>query len=113
MAVGGDHSISLPLLRAAFKEYGPLNLIHFDAHHDSFPPAYGEDFHHGSFVRHAVKEGLLSTVWQLGIRGPLTHAKDRDFIKEHNICVCSVKDIKETGAKKTAQKIKGSRALLS
>ncbi len=99
LSVGGDHSITLPLLRSAFKTYGPLNLIHFDAHYDTFPAAYGEDYHHGTFLRHAVEEKIVKEVWQFGIRGPLTKAEDVDFIKKHKISVFTVDDIKEKGLK--------------
>ncbi|MGI9548748.1 MAG: agmatinase [Bdellovibrionales bacterium] len=95
--VGGDHSITLPLLRSCFKQHGPLNLIHFDAHYDTYPPAYGEDYHHGTFVRHAVTEKLVQQVWQFGIRGPLTQGQDKDFVDNNNIRVFYVDDIKEKG----------------
>ena len=95
--VGGDHSITLPLLRACSKVHGPLNLIHFDAHYDTYPPAYGEDYHHGTFVRHAVTEKLVQKVWQFGVRGPLTHGQDKDFVDNNNIKVFYVDDIKEKG----------------
>ena len=98
LSVGGDHSITLPLLRAAYKVYGPLNLVHFDAHYDTFPAAYNgeEDFHHGTFVRHAVEEGLVRSVYQFGIRGPLTSSQDLDFIKKHEniIKVFDIDEIK-------------------
>ena len=81
LSVGGDHSITLPLLRSAFQKYGPLNFIHFDAHYDTFPQAYGEEFHHGTFLRHAIEEGLLKNIWQFGIRGPLTSQTDTEFVK--------------------------------
>ena len=104
LSVGGDHSITLPILRSAFKEHGPINLIHFDAHYDTFPPAYeGEEFHHGTFLRHAVEEKLLKNIWQFGIRGPLTNKHDVDFIKKHNIPSFTVEDIKNQGLKILSQ----------
>lgn len=118
LSVGGDHSITLPILRAAAKVHGPLNLIHFDAHYDTFPPAYGEeDYHHGTFVRHAVEEKLLKSVFQFGIRGPLTSSKDLDFIKKHSdiIHVFTVDDIKHKDFKKSllglTAKLKGASYL--
>lgn len=92
---GGDHSITLPILRAFFKKYGPLNLIHFDAHFDTYPPAYGEEYHHGTFLRHAVSEGLTKKVWQFGIRGPFVRKEDMDFAKENGIQFFTVDDIKK------------------
>ncbi|MBC6415209.1 MAG: agmatinase [Bdellovibrionales bacterium] len=100
LCVGGDHSITLPILRALSKIYGPLNLIHFDAHFDTYPPAYGdEEYHHGTFVRHAVLENCVREVFQFGIRGPWTAKEDQDFIKKHEIKVWTVDDIKKKGKK--------------
>ena len=93
--VGGDHSITLPILRALSQVHGPLNLIHFDAHFDTYPPAYGEDFHHGTFVRHAVLEKCVHQVFQFGIRGPFTAKEDTDFVKKHGIRVWTVEHIKK------------------
>ena len=60
LSVGGDHSITLPILRALHKKYKkPLGLIHFDAHFDTYPPAWNCEFHHGTFARHAIEEGLV------------------------------------------------------
>jgi len=70
LSVGGDHSISLPILRALAKD-GPVGMLHIDAHADTGGPFDGERFHHGGPFRNAVLEGLLDperTV-QIGIRG--------------------------------------------
>ena len=94
LSVGGDHSITLPILRALSKIYGPLNLIHFDAHYDTYPPAYGVEYHHGTFVRHAVLEKCVNQVFQFGIRGPHTVKEDMDFSRQNQIQVFTVDDIK-------------------
>jgi len=94
--VGGDHSITLPILRALSQIHGPLNLIHFDAHFDTYPPAYGEEFHHGTFVRHAVLENCVREVFQFGIRDPFTAKEDQDFVKNHGIKVYTVEAIKNS-----------------
>ena len=74
IALGGDHSISLPLLRAlAGKRGGPLALVHFDAHVDTWPDNFGQRYAHGSVFFHAIEEGLIDpqrTV-QIGIRSPV------------------------------------------
>ena len=58
--VGGDHSVSLPCLRAVAKHRGPLAVVHVDAHFDtSDATAWGEAFHHGTPIRHALDEGLV------------------------------------------------------
>ncbi len=100
VAVGGDHSITLPLLRVLRQQWGQkLNLIHFDAHLDTYPAAWGCEFHHGAFVRHAVNEGLIEPTRsvQLGIRGPLASGSDLDFVRQHGIQVFTVDDLRQQG----------------
>lgn len=98
VAVGGDHSVTLPILRALKKHYGqPIQFIHFDAHLDTYPAAWGCEYHHGSFLRHAVEEGLVDpkNTMQIGIRGPLASGDDLHFIQKHGIKVFTVDDIKK------------------
>jgi agmatinase len=73
LLVGGDHSITLPALRALAKRFGPLAVVHFDAHFDlSSHDTWGDDHHHGTPIRHAIDEGLIEAgqLYQIGIRGP-------------------------------------------
>lgn len=100
VAVGGDHSTTLPILRAVRKHLGePVNLIHFDAHLDTYPAAWGQEYHHGAFARHAVDEGLIrpETSVQIGLRGPLAGGDDLDFVKKHKITTVTVDEIREKG----------------
>lgn len=71
LSIGGDHSISLPVLRALGKKYGPVAMIHIDAHCDTGGPFEECRFHHGGPFRHAVLEGALDPkkTIQIGIRG--------------------------------------------
>jgi agmatinase len=94
--VGGDHTISLGALRALAKQHGPLGLIHFDAHSDTFGPAWDIDVHHGTIFRNAVEEGLLrpADVIQLGIRGPFTSRHDLDFARDHGFRIVMIDEIK-------------------
>lgn len=97
VACGGDHSTTLPVLRALRKKHGqPLAFIHFDAHLDTYPPAWGQEYHHGSFARHAVEEGLVDPkkMIQIGIRGPLAGGDDLNFIRKHGIRVFTIDDIR-------------------
>jgi guanidinopropionase len=97
LAFGGDHSVTLPILREFRKHYGqPLQFIHFDAHLDTYPAAWGCEYHHGAFARHAVEEGLVDPkkMLQIGIRGPLTAKADLDFVQKHQVSVRTVDDIK-------------------
>ncbi len=74
LTIGGDHFISLPLLRAHARKHGPLALVHFDAHSDTW---VDEDLNHGTMFYHAIKEGLIdpSHSVQVGLRtaNPDTH----------------------------------------
>lgn len=102
IAVGGDHSITLPILRAVRKAAGaPVSLIHFDAHLDTYPAAWGCEYHHGAFARHAVEEGLIApkTSLQIGLRGPLAGGDDLDFVKKHGMRSVTVDEIRDKGAK--------------
>jgi agmatinase/guanidinopropionase len=98
ITVGGDHSVTLPILREMRKAHGrPLAFLHFDAHLDTYPPAWDCDYHHGSFARHAVEEGLIdpSLYHMVGIRGPLTGSADLDFVKKHGITVHTVDELRD------------------
>ena len=71
--VGGDHSITLPALRAVAAAHGPVALVHVDAHLDtSGPEVWGDAYHHGTAIRHALTEGLVGRgqLYQIGIRAP-------------------------------------------
>ncbi len=107
ISVGGDHSTTLPILRALHKKYGKLNFIHFDAHLDTYPAAWGCEYHHGAFARHAVEEGLVNSknMIQIGIRGPLAAKDDLDFIKKHQIKIIDMDTIKQTQFKKLSEQI--------
>jgi agmatinase len=74
VALGGDHTVSLPLLRALARKHGPLGLIHFDAHVDTWPDSFGQKLGHGSVFFNAITEGLVDPrrMVQIGIRSPVT-----------------------------------------
>jgi agmatinase/guanidinopropionase len=108
VAVGGDHSVTLPILRALKAYYKkPLAFIHFDAHLDTYPAAWGCEYHHGAFARHAVEEKLVDPkkMLQIGIRGPLAGSDDLDFIKKHKIKVATVDDIRKISLQKFCQSL--------
>jgi guanidinobutyrase len=78
MGLGGDHSLTLPILRAMHKKHGPVALVHVDAHADVNDEMFGERETHGTVFRRAYEEGLItpSKVWQIGIRGTGYTAED-------------------------------------
>lgn len=71
IAMGGDHSITLPILRAMAKRHGPVALVHVDAHADVNDHMFGEKETHGTVFRRAYEEGLIrpEKTYQIGIRG--------------------------------------------
>jgi agmatinase len=78
VAVGGDHTIALPLLRATAARHGPLALVHFDAHLDTWDTYFGQRYTHGTPFRRAWEEGLLlrDHSMHVGLRGPLYDRSD-------------------------------------
>ena len=81
LTLGGDHTIALPILRSLHKKYGPLGMVHVDAHADINDNMFGEPIAHGTPFRRAVEEGLLegSRVAQIGLRGTGYTAEDFDW----------------------------------
>lgn len=79
MAIGGDHSITLPILRAIAKRHGPVALVHIDAHADVNDEMFGERETHGTVFRRAYEEKLIdpSKTYQIGLRG--TGYSSEDF----------------------------------
>ena len=97
VSAGGDHSITLPILRALAKKHGPLGLIHFDAHCDTGPELFGHKHHHGGPFRVAAEEGALDPkrTIQIGIRGPAEPLWR--FSYESGMTVIHIEDLYEMG----------------
>jgi agmatinase len=99
LAVGGDHSVTLPILRSLSRRHGRLGLVHFDAHPDTWDEYFGSKYFHGTTFRRAVEENLLDggRVIQIGIRGPLYGVDDFDFHRQHGLEAIRVEAVKERG----------------
>jgi len=80
IAIGGDHTIALPMLRAVTREHGPVALVHFDAHLDTWDTYFNAPITHGTIFRRAFEEKLLveDHSVHIGIRGPLYDRGDLD-----------------------------------
>ena len=78
LTIGGDHTIALPLLRVAAGHHGPVAVLHFDAHLDTWDTYFGASYTHGTPFRRASEEGLIDREHSVhvGIRGPLYAASD-------------------------------------
>ncbi|WP_121067048.1 agmatinase [Chachezhania antarctica] len=98
LSVGGDHSITLPILRALAAD-GPVGMIHIDAHADTGGDYMGSKFHHGSPFRNAVLEGLLDPkrVCQIGIRGSMNDPALWDFSYESGMRVIRMEEFTDMG----------------
>jgi guanidinobutyrase len=84
LTLGGDHTIALPILRAVAKKYGPVALVHVDAHADVNADMFGERIAHGTPFRRAVEENLLigPKVFQIGLRGSGYARDDFDWPRQ-------------------------------
>lgn len=89
VAMGGDHTITLPILRAQAKKYGPLAVVHVDAHADMNDQMFGEAITHGTIFRRAIEEGLIepSAMVQIGLRATGYAADDFDWARERGVRV--------------------------
>jgi len=94
LTLGGDHTITLPILRALARQHGPLGMVHVDAHSDVNDRMFGESIAHGTFVRRAVEEGLLDAhrVVQIGLRGSGYTAEDFDWCRQQGFRVVQAEE---------------------
>lgn len=109
MVIGGDHSITLPILRALAKRHGPLAVVHFDAHLDiSGPEAWGDDFHHGTPIRHAIEEELIEEgqLYQIGVRGPRGTSEDDALVRRRGHTLISAELVGDRGPRRVANELR-------
>lgn len=108
IAMGGDHSVTLPELRACHKTHGPVALIHFDAHYDTIPEYYGKPYTHGTPFYHAAKEGLVDTSKsiQIGIREGLYGVEDLENSKGLGYEVLHAVDMHKMTTEEIIERIK-------
>jgi guanidinopropionase len=99
LTCGGDHSVTLPILRALAAGGPPLGMIHIDAHADTGDAYGGSRFHHGAPFKVAVDEGLLDPkkVVQIGIRGGLYQGDMWKFSFETGMRVMMIEEVEERG----------------
>ena len=106
--LGGDHSITLPILRAAAKTHGPVSLLHFDSHSDTGSSYFGEKYNHGTPFYWAMEEGLINpeTSIQVGIRGPLYDSKGYDYAKSKGLEILSGWELHGIGMEQAISRIR-------
>ena len=93
--IGGDHSVTLPLLRAAKAKHGSLALVHFDAHCDTWQDHFGEPSGHGTWTYEAIQEGLVSAehTVQIGLRSSGDKAA-REYVKNQGGLIFTARDLR-------------------
>ena len=117
LTLGGDHTIALPLLRAASERAGePVALLHFDAHLDTWDTYFGAEYTHGTPFRRAVEEGILDTeaISHVGTRGPLYGKRDLEDDRRFGFGIVTSSDVYYQGVREIVAKLRdriGSRPL--
>jgi agmatinase len=106
LALGGEHGITLPLLRALCKNTGPVALLHFDAHVDTWPDNFGQVYAHGSVFYHAIEEGLVdpARMIQIGIRSPVDR-QVYEWTIDKGVTIISAPEVHELGCAAVAKRI--------
>ncbi|MUL44136.1 agmatinase [Streptomonospora sp. PA3] len=104
VVLGGDHTIALPLLRALHRRHGPIALLHFDAHLDTWDTYFGEPYTHGTPFRRAAEEGLLDgdALCHVGIRGPLYGERDLADDRRFGFGIVTAADVLRRGVDEVA-----------
>jgi agmatinase len=108
IVLGGDHSIALPELRAAAAVHGPLALVQFDSHPDTWDAYFGQKHTHGTPFRRAVEEGLLrpERSIQVGMRGSIYEAGDWEDAREMGFDLVPTDAIRKLGIEETIARIR-------
>jgi agmatinase/guanidinopropionase len=108
ITLGGDHSIALPLLRAHAKKYGPVSLVHIDAHIDTWESEFeAVPYSHGTPFRYALQEGLIrkNEYMQIGIRGPVSGANDYADTKALGARTVTIHEVMEKGVNEILKEV--------
>ncbi|MEE2691997.1 MAG: arginase family protein [Pseudomonadota bacterium] len=93
LSLGGDHSVTFPILRSIFAAHGPVNLLHIDAHQDMYDAYEGDPFSHASPFARAMEAGFIGEFVQVGIRS--TVPSIRDSARERGIIVLGAEEWRE------------------
>jgi agmatinase len=108
ISLGGDHTIAVPLLRAMHARHGPVALVHFDAHLDTWDTYFGAPYTHGTPFRRAAEEGLFDddSSMHVGIRGPLYSSEDLARDAELGFRIVHCDELEKEGPEHVARRIR-------
>jgi len=108
IGVGGDHSVTFPELRAVARRYGPLALVHFDAHVDTWDTIWGTRYNHGTPFRRAVEEGSVDPVRsiQIGIRGSLGERGELEQSRDLGFEVWTAREVRRAGMERVLEAVR-------
>jgi agmatinase len=108
VAIGGDHTVALPLLRATAARHGPVALVHFDAHLDTWDTYFGAPYTHGTPFRRAVEEGVLDLGCSahVGIRGSLYARSDLTDDRQLGFATVTTTDVARRGVDDAIDRIR-------
>lgn len=108
IVLGGDHSIALPELRAAAAVHGPLALVQFDSHADTWDEYFGKKYNHGTVFRRAAEEGLLipENSIQVGMRGSLYDQGDLEASRKLGFDLVTTDAVRKLGIQETVDRIR-------
>lgn len=112
IGLGGDHSVSLPLLRAAAERHGPLGLLQLDAHTDTWDSYFGAKLTHGTMFRRAIEEGIIEPhrSVQIGLRGSLYSREDNAENKGLGFATYTSDEIFRQGLEPAVEMVAGMAA---
>jgi agmatinase len=108
IGLGGDHSVTLPELRAVAQKHGPVGLIHFDSHGDVWHSYFGGKDTHGTPIRRAIEEGLIDVTRssQIGLRGSVYDAEDIQMSRDLGFQVFTASEMRQVGLERVITAVK-------
>lgn len=108
IGIGGDHSVTLGELRGLTEIHGPISLVHFDAHGDTWDNYWGKKYTHGTPFRRALEEGIINpgSSIQIGLRGTVYDPGDVDEAKEMGFEIITVDELRKLSPEDLCERIK-------